>query len=36
LSAEEIARRVDLPVADVRFLMALGARGKSPVVEGAA
>jgi hypothetical protein len=36
LTAEEIARRVELPIADVRFLMALGARGKSPVVEGVA
>jgi hypothetical protein len=36
LTADEIARRVDLPIADVRFLIALGARGKSPVVEGVA
>lgn len=36
MSAEEIARQVELPVADVRFLLALGARGASPVVEGAA
>jgi hypothetical protein len=36
VSPEEIARRVDLPIADVRFLLALRARGASPVVEGAA
>lgn len=36
VSAEEIARRMELPIADVRFLLALRARGASPVVEGAA
>jgi hypothetical protein len=36
MTADEIARRVDLPIADVRFLLALRARGANPVVEGAA
>jgi hypothetical protein len=35
LSAEEIARRVDLPIADVRFLLALAARAQSTVGAGA-